>query len=146
MWLFYRQFHPFYNPLNSSVDFLCLVWGSGTHAPGLEPHKCLYISIWMKGLGCHVGHQNASRCHTKGESEESVVCRRWSMQVRKSTLALKPRADVTRKNLSTVLIYCSKLDETLEGFQTRVRITRASICSPVSRLIRSDSCSYFTVS
>ena len=36
------------------------------------------------------------RCRTRGESEESVVHRRGSMQVRESTLALKPRADVTR--------------------------------------------------
>ena len=35
------------------------------------------------------------RCHTRGESEESVACRRGSTQARESTLALKPRADVT---------------------------------------------------
>ena len=37
-----------------------------------------------------------SRSRTRGESEESIVHRRGSMQVRESTLALKPRADVTR--------------------------------------------------
>ena len=36
------------------------------------------------------------RCRTRGESEGSVVHRRGSMQARESTLALKPRADVTR--------------------------------------------------
>ena len=36
------------------------------------------------------------RCRTRGESEESVVCRRGRTQARESTLALKPRADVTR--------------------------------------------------
>ena len=35
-------------------------------------------------------------CHTRGESEYSVVCRQYNMQVRGSTLALKPRADVTK--------------------------------------------------
>ena len=48
----------------------------------------------MKRLGCHAGHQEVSRCHTRGESEESIVHRWWSMQVRESTLALKPRVDV----------------------------------------------------
>ena len=36
------------------------------------------------------------RCRTRGESEESVVCRQGSTQVRESTLALKPRAYFTR--------------------------------------------------
>ena len=35
------------------------------------------------------------RCHTRGVSEESVVCRRGSTQVRESTMALKTMADVT---------------------------------------------------
>ena len=45
----------------------------------------VYTSIGGKG-----------RCRTRGESEESVVHRWGSMQVRESTLALKPRADVAR--------------------------------------------------
>ena len=36
------------------------------------------------------------RCHTSGESEESVVHRRGRTQARESTLALKPRANITR--------------------------------------------------
>ena len=47
----------------------------------------VYTSIGGKG-----------KCHTRGESEESVVCRWGSMQVRESTLVLKPRADVTRSS------------------------------------------------
>ena len=33
-------------------------------------------------LGCHVGHKEASRCCTRGESEESIACIRRSIQVR----------------------------------------------------------------
>ena len=45
----------------------------------------VYTSIGGKG-----------RCHTRGESEESVVHRQGSTHVRESTLALKRRADITR--------------------------------------------------
>ena len=70
--------------------------GRDTLDPGLEPYQCLYSSIWVKWLSCHAGCQEIGRCHTRGDSEESVVCKGWSMQVRESTLALKPRVDVTR--------------------------------------------------
>ena len=36
------------------------------------------------------------RCHSRSESEGSITYRQQSMQARKSTLALKPRADITR--------------------------------------------------
>ena len=65
-----------------------------TH-PGLEPHQCLYavsMSIKIAQPPCWL----VSRCHTTGESEESVAGRQQSMQVRKSTLDLKPRAEVSR--------------------------------------------------
>ena len=42
----------------------------------------------------HIGGKG--RCRTRGESEGSVVRRRGSTQARESTLALKPRADITR--------------------------------------------------
>ena len=28
---------------------------------------------WTKHLGSHAGHQEVSSCHTRGESEESIV-------------------------------------------------------------------------
>ena len=41
-------------------------------------------------LGCHVGHQEACSCHTKGTSEESIA-RRWqSTQVRDPTWLWNP--------------------------------------------------------
>ena len=49
--------------------------------------KSKYASSWIKQLGCHSVRQEVSRCHTRGESEKSIV---WS------TLALKPGTDVTR--------------------------------------------------
>ena len=50
----------------------------------------------MQAHRCHTGHQDVSRCCTRGESEESIVCRQQSRQAKESTLALKPRVDVTR--------------------------------------------------
>ena len=33
-------------------------------------------SMWIKNrLGCYAGHQEVSRCHIRGESEESFACR-----------------------------------------------------------------------
>ena len=59
------------------------------------------INAWSQVRGsewvsCHDGQQEVSRCHTRGESEDSVVCRWRSVKARRSTLALKPRVDVTR--------------------------------------------------
>ena len=50
-----------------------------------------YGSEW---LSHHICDQEINRCHTKGESEESIG--RQSLQMRGSTVAFKPRADVTR--------------------------------------------------
>ena len=52
----------------------------------------------MARLGCHADIYTVSRCRSRGESEEYVVHRRGSMQARESTLALKPKADVTRSS------------------------------------------------
>ena len=46
-----------------------------------------------KQYDSHAGCQEVSRCCIRGESEESIACRRRSTQ---ATLALKPRTDVTR--------------------------------------------------
>ena len=42
--------------------------------------------------GCHAGCQEVTRCHTRGESEDHSS----EKACKGSTLALKPRADVTR--------------------------------------------------
>ena len=47
-------------------------------------------------LDCNTGHQEVSRCCTRGESEESVAFTRWNRQVRVSTLALNPKVIDTR--------------------------------------------------
>ena len=36
----------------------------------------------QKRLGCNAGRQEASRWHTKGESEDSIVWRQRNMQMR----------------------------------------------------------------
>ena len=48
---------------------------------------CLYIRVQVRGskrkrLGCHVGRQEVSRCHTKSESEEFLAFRWWSTQMK----------------------------------------------------------------
>ena len=50
----------------------------------------------LEWLGCHAGYQEVSRCRTRGESEVSNALRQQSTQAREYTLALKPRADITR--------------------------------------------------
>ena len=84
--------------LAQSVECLSyhMLWGSGPLDPGLKPHQCLYATMQMKQLSCHAGYQEVSRCHTRGESEESIVYRQWSMQARESTLTLKPSSDPIR--------------------------------------------------
>ena len=60
--------------------------------PGLEPHQCLYASAstWMNHIGCHAGCQEFSSCCTRSKSEELVVHRWWSTQVKESTTTLNP--------------------------------------------------------
>ena len=70
--------------------------------PGLEPYQCLYASMWIKRLGCLAGHQEVSRCRTKGESEESVAHRQQSKQGNPScpvseTQARSPSPEVQNK-------------------------------------------------
>ena len=51
------------------------------------------VQVWnRKGSD----RQEVSRCHTRGESQESIARRQPSTQARGSTLALKSRVHVTR--------------------------------------------------
>ena len=47
-----------------------------------------------KQLGCHAACQEVSKCYMRCESEEFIVHRGQSMQVREFTLTLKPREDI----------------------------------------------------
>ena len=47
-------------------------------------NKCLFTITWRKQFSCHAGCQEVSRCHTRGESEDSVAHRRRSTQTRGS--------------------------------------------------------------
>ena len=54
---------------------------SWVQAPNL--HQCLRTHLQVRGskrLGCHADLYTISRCHTRGESDESVVHRWGSMQ------------------------------------------------------------------
>ena len=62
---------------------------------GLEPYQCLQ-ACGLKCLSHHAGCQVVSRYHTTGEFEESIAHRWWNIQARGSTLALKPKVDMTR--------------------------------------------------
>ena len=44
--------------------------------------KILFKNVTGNVTGCHAGCQEVSRCRTRGESQESIVCRRGSMQAR----------------------------------------------------------------
>ena len=53
--------------------------------PDLSPTNagvCKCMDVDQKWLGGHATHQEVSRCHTGGESEDSVAHRLWSTQVR----------------------------------------------------------------
>ena len=64
----------------------------------------------MGWLGCLTGHQEVSRCGTRGESEESIVCRWWSIQARESTLALIPRCpEVQQKGFMSFKFFLENL-------------------------------------
>ena len=55
------------------------------HNLGFKDHLCLYVSVQVdtsRRLCCHADHQWFSRCHSRGESEESITCRQQSTQAR----------------------------------------------------------------
>ena len=54
-------------------------------------HQCLWTHM-QKKLGCHADPYTVSRCHTRGESVDHSS----KKACKGSTLALKPRADITR--------------------------------------------------
>ena len=62
----------------------------------LSSHRTTNKTVAVKTRYCSC--EEVSRCHTRGDSEESAACGRWSMQVREPTLALIPRVDVTRSS------------------------------------------------
>ena len=75
------------------------VWHRRSWVHALNLHQCLQKCLQVCGskrLGCHADLYTVGRCHTRVDSEESVLCRWESMQARESTLALKPRADIIR--------------------------------------------------
>ena len=77
----------------STVLVAQMVVGSSS-SPNL--HQCLWTYLQVCGskrLGCHASIYTVSRCCTRGESEDRTgkkTCKNGS------TLALKPRTDVTR--------------------------------------------------
>ena len=73
--------------------FMC---GSHMTDPGIESHQCCSSVCGLKWSCSHAGCQEVSRCHIRGESEDSASSRQQSMQSRRSTLALKLRADIAR--------------------------------------------------
>ena len=68
---------------------------------------CKYFN--QKWLSCHVGCQEVSR----GESEDSFACRWQSIQAKGWSLALRPRADLS-KILDTVTPLATKKEPTNE--------------------------------
>ena len=54
----------------------------------------MFAGLSMKRLGCHADPYTVSRVHTRGESEDHT----GKNTCKGSTLALKPRADITRSS------------------------------------------------
>ena len=75
-------------PLSSSP----LPWWFKSQCMWEEPGQPCHIHAYT----VYTSFGGKGRWHTRDESEESVVHRWGSTQVRESTLALKPRADITR--------------------------------------------------
>ena len=67
-----------------------------TLCPRFKSHQCLFFFSCRSTFSCHASCQEVSRCHTRGESEESIAHRQWNMQARDSSWPWNPRADVTR--------------------------------------------------
>ena len=69
-----------------------------------EPPQCLWTGLQVRGsksLGCHADLYTVSRCHTGGNLRITQVRKHPSEG---STLALKPRADITRKSKTGVSV------------------------------------------
>ena len=62
----------------------------------------------LKLLGSHAGHQEVSRCHTRGEPEESVGQRLQSMQVNESTLVFESYGRCHQKSETGVSVTSQK--------------------------------------
>ena len=60
----------------------------------LEHNFCKYVA--QKQLDSHAGHQEISRCRTRGESEKICCTQAVKHTSKGSTLALKPRVDFPR--------------------------------------------------
>ena len=77
------QSHHFYCTLQTNGKNNC----SARSIPDSSSTKaCTCASRWIR---YHAGHQEVSRCCTRGDSEESTARRWWSMQVRGPILAFE---------------------------------------------------------
>ena len=74
---------------------------------GFSPiNACRYIyEDVLRKAWLHPDHQEASRCVTRGVSEESIACRRKRHASKESILALKPGEDVTSPKVTQTLSY-----------------------------------------
>ena len=62
----------------------------------LKLHPIVLHPTSGKVTGCHAGHQEVGRCHTRAESKGIYHECHCLVRIRLITLALKPRGDVTR--------------------------------------------------
>ena len=59
------------------------------HSVGGLHTKVVRTTLWLKRLDCDSACQEASKCHTTGEYEETIACTKQSMKMRDTILAVK---------------------------------------------------------
>ena len=112
----------------------------------------MHVPVWgVKWLGCHAGHQEVSRCHTRSESEESMQQSRQLTdpqgrhhQKSKPGISLAPQKGlVSNKNFSkmpntlcsinirkiSVNIRTASIKKTLNLWNQKVRMRHHCFCA-----------------
>ena len=123
---FFLKQLPDYDSLRHYYKMLQL---SFTLDPGVKPHRCLrrVQEQGSKKLHYNAGHQEFSRCHTTGESEESITPRQ-STQVRDPLLLWNPRQTSTEVQCRSISGH-TKRTNVFQFFSKKTEVTTALLTS-----------------
>ena len=92
----------FYIPLRTVVCLISRYEVAARQIPNSNPTNACSQVCGQEQLGCHAGHQEVSRCCTRGESQVSFAHRLQSMRARGSTPMLVHKY-VDRNSLAAML-------------------------------------------